>query len=72
MKISVKTLSGKVVSFGVDPLETVERLKQRIEDREAIPLEKQKLQFSGALLDNERTLADYNIQEGSFVQMTFY
>lgn len=72
MKISVKTISGKVVSFGVDPMETVERLKQRIEDREEVPVEKQKLRFLGALLENERTLAEYNIQEGSFVQMTFY
>ena len=68
-EVTVNTLTGKLITLDVDPADTIKTVKQKIQDKQGVPAELQRLVFAGSQLEEGRTLSDYDIQTDAMLHL---
>jgi len=69
MIIKVKTLTGKEIELDLESNDKVERIKERIEEKEGIPPQQQRLIYGGKQMSDEKTAKEFNLEGGSVIHL---
>ncbi|KAM5559171.1 ubiquitin-NEDD8-like protein RUB2 [Rosa sericea] len=67
--IKVKALTGKEIEIDIEPTDTIDRIKERVEEKEGVPPVQQRLIYAGKQLGDDKTAKDYNIEGGSVLHL---
>ena len=70
MQIFVETVSGKTLTIEVEPTDSIEAIKGKIQEKTGIASEYQRLYFAGKMLEEGNTLSDYNIQKETKLRLS--
>ncbi len=65
----VKTLTGKSITLELEPYDTIENLKEKIQDKEGIPPDQQRIVYEGTQLEDGKTIADYEIPKEEILRV---
>jgi ubiquitin C len=68
-QIFIKTLQGKTLTLEVKPEDSIGAIKQRIFEKEGIPVDQQRLVFNGKQLEDAQSVNDYNMADGCSVHL---
>jgi hypothetical protein len=68
-QVFVKTLDGKTITLNVEGNDSIHNIKKKIEAKQFIPTDQQRLVFSGKELNDDSSLGDYNIQGDSTIHL---
>mmetsp|Transcript_83 Transcript_83/g.238 ORF Transcript_83/g.238 Transcript_83/m.238 type:complete len:80 (-) Transcript_83:24-263(-) len=69
MEIKIKTLTGKELAIDVEPDDKIERIKERVNEREGIPPPQQRLIFGGKQMQDDKTVREYGIDAGTVLHL---
>ncbi|CEG67803.1 Putative NEDD8 [Rhizopus microsporus] len=69
MLVKVKTLTGKEIEIDIEPSDKISRIKERVEEKEGIPPQQQRLIYSGKQMSDEMTANQYGIEGGSVLHL---
>ena len=69
MQIKIKTLTGKVTDYTIEPEDTVKALKESLQEKEGIMVEQIKLIYNGRQLQDEKTIESYTVEAGKTIHM---
>ena len=72
MLISIKTLSGRKLSLDFEPNQTINEIKDALQEKEGIPKEQIRLIYSGKILQEDTKIEDANIEAGTTLMMMMY
>ncbi|XP_030646898.1 polyubiquitin-like [Chanos chanos] len=70
VQVFLRNEKGQTHTYDISPGETVSRFKQKVYNKERVPVDQQRLVYGGRQLEDERKLEDYHIGAGCTIDMT--